>query len=144
MNPSSELYQEIILQHNQHPHHFHLLEDATGCGSGNNPLCGDRVMIFVKTTNQTIEKISFQGNCCAICKASASMMCKRCLGKPVLEGQTIAHDLLSEMTASQENPDFWKTQGEIQALKGVQQFPARIKCATLPWHALQDALTLKS
>jgi nitrogen fixation NifU-like protein len=140
MDSLAELYQEVILSHTKRPRHYKVMESPSGFSSGYNPLCGDRVEVYLKISEGKIEEVTFQGECCSICKASASMMCVKCTGKSKEEGLSLLEGFLSQMTVDSNDPEFWKSLGEMQALQGVRQFPARIKCATLAWHALKEAM----
>ena len=140
MSDLSELYQEVILDHNKSPHNFRKLEDANRSADGYNPLCGDQVTVYVRLNGGVIEEISFQGMGCAISKASASMMTDALKGKTEAEAQAL-FDLVHKMFVGEqecqgENPDLKK----LSLLSGVSQFPARVKCATLSWHTLVSAL----
>jgi len=133
-----ELYQAIILDHNKRPRHYGALTDATHQADGYNPLCGDKVQVYLKIHDKRIEAIQFECASCAICKASASMMAQELLGKTLdeaLEIQERAQSLLSEDHSGAE------AQGDLVSLQGVRKFPARIKCAALPWHTFRDART---
>lgn len=132
-----DLYQSIILDHNKRPRHYGVLAGATHQGDGYNPLCGDKVQVFLSIKDDRIEAIQFESASCAICKASASIMTQLLLGKSLQETAQIEDRvqlLLSEETEPLE------TDEDLVALQGVRQFPARIKCAALPWQTYQKAL----
>lgn len=132
-----ELYQSIILDHNKRPRHYGALANATHDADGYNPLCGDKVQVYLKIHDNRIENLRFEAASCAICKASASMMTEALLGKTLEEAaalQTKVQLLLSDDVEAAD-PD-----GDLISLLGVKKFPARIKCATLPWHTFQDAV----
>ena len=138
MSDLRELYQEIILDHSRHPRNAGKMEDTTGEAQGNNPLCGDRVTVFVKLDGDRIVDARFDARGCAISVASASMMTEMIKGKTVAEAEAIFqrfHEQLTGKTApvTDEND-------ELAALMGVREFPTRIKCATLPWHTFRAAL----
>lgn len=136
-----ELYQAIILDHNKRPRQYGALANATHQAEGFNPLCGDKVQVYLKIHDSRIEAIRFESAACAICKASASMMTQQLLGKTLDEAGKLedkVHLLLSEDSEAGESA------GDLISLKGVRKFPARIKCATLPWHTLRDAILPKS
>jgi len=138
-----ELYQETILEHNRHPRNFGEMADATAKANGYNPNCGDDVKVFIKTDCENrIQAISFIGQGCAISKASASLMTE------AIHGLTSAEALkkiqaITGMFSTVRDVDTQQL-GELQVLLGVRQFPARTKCATLPWQALKAALEGRS
>lgn len=139
-----ELYQSIILDHNKRPRHYGALADATHQAEGYNPLCGDKVQVYLRINASRIEAIQFESASCAICKASASMMAHALVGKTLEEAgelQDRVHLLLTEEPEVSEAPE---EDGELIALQGVRKFPARIKCASLPWHTCRDAYEGKS
>lgn len=134
-----ELYQELILDHNRHPCNFRAMPDATCSVEGDNPLCGDRLRLYVRIDGERIADISFDGSGCAISVASASLLTERVRGTSLVEAEalfTAMHDLL---TSPEATPDVERL-GKLAALAGVRRFPTRIKCATLSWHALHAAL----
>lgn len=140
-NSLQDLYQEIILNHNKHPRHYGVLVGYTHTAEGYNPLCGDKLNVYMKLDGDQIEEIQFEAASCAICKASASMMME------ALKGQTVdsAHALhirITELltTDAEMNID---AEGELASLVGVRAFPARVKCATLPWRTFESALKEK-
>ncbi len=134
------LYQEIILEHNRKPRNFRVMPDANRKVEGNNPLCGDQVTVWVRLDGGRVADVSFQGVGCAISKASASMMTAAVKGKTVGEARALAehmHDLVTgKLDVEAERPAL----GSLAALSGVSKFPMRVKCASLPWHALRSAL----
>jgi len=135
MNELRELYQEMILDHGKRPRNFRAQENAESA-DGHNPLCGDRVTVYVRSAGGTIEDISFQGSGCAISTASASIMTEALRGKTVDEAQALFkrfHDLLAAEGADEGI-------GKLAVFKGVRAFPMRVKCATLAWHTLRAAL----
>ncbi|HKK18304.1 MAG TPA: SUF system NifU family Fe-S cluster assembly protein [Opitutales bacterium] len=132
-----ELYQTIILEHNKRPRHYGVLQDSSHQADGYNPLCGDKVQVYLKIKDNRIEAIRFEAASCAICKASASMMTQELLGRTLEEAaerQERVRSLLSEEVDPSDSD------GDLVSLQGVRKFPARIKCATLPWHTFQDAV----
>ncbi|PXA03042.1 SUF system NifU family Fe-S cluster assembly protein [Coraliomargarita sinensis] len=137
MSELDELYQSIILDHNKRPRHYGALTDATHQAEGYNPLCGDKVQVYLKIHDNRIEDLRFEAASCAICKASASMMAQELQGKTLEEaaqrGKRVQL-LLSEETVASDSD------GDLVSLQGVRKFPARIKCATLPWHTFEDAV----
>lgn len=136
MSELRELYQEVILEHSKHPRNFRALDTATKKAEGFNPLCGDHFTVYVDVQDGAIHDIAFQGAGCAISKASASMMTQSLKGKSAGEAEelfTRFHDLVT----GQGNGD---EMGKLAAFSGVSEFPLRVKCATLAWHALRAAL----
>lgn len=133
-----ELYQEIILEHSRHPHNSGELEDASGEAQGNNPLCGDRITVYVKLDGDRIVDARFVARGCAISVASASMMTDLLKGKTVEEAEA-AFERFHGLLTAEEAPAL-DEDDELAALMGVREFPTRIKCATLPWHTLKAAL----
>ena len=136
MQELQELYQAIILDHNKRPRHYGALADATHQAEGYNPLCGDRVQLYLKVDNNRIEAIQFEAASCAICKASASIMTQQLEGKTLDEAAALQDTVQALLTDAAEGGE---AHGDLVALQGVRQFPARIKCATLPWHTCRDA-----
>ena len=135
-----DLYQDIILDHNKRPRHYGVLPDYTHTASGYNPLCGDKIDVFLIVRDERIEVVQFEAACCAICKASASMMTEALIGKSLEEAEN-AFKRVGELLSTDRDWDAdLSVDGEIAALAGVQKFPARIKCATLPWHTYIAAL----
>ena len=121
-----DLYQEIILEHNKRPRHYGALEGHTHCAEGYNPLCGDKIKVFLRVKEDRLEAVRFEAAACAICKASASMMSERLQGMTIAEARALdarVHELLTEVDAVLEKD------GEVAALAGVRKFPARVKCA---------------
>jgi nitrogen fixation NifU-like protein len=134
----TELYQEVIIDHNRAPRNFKRLADANRVAQGDNPLCGDHIDLFLKVEGDRIADIGFQGSGCAIAQASASLMTSAVQGKSVAEAEqlfTAFHDLVTGVRAVDK-----ATLGKLMALSGVRQFPMRVKCASLSWHALRAAL----
>lgn len=136
----SDLYQEIILDHNKYPHNAHAMDDATHSAEGHNPLCGDEIKVFLKLEGDRIVDVSFVGEGCAISKASASLMTDRIKGK-TLDELKAESTFVREILNAEEDPELDLGEvGDLAALSGVRQFPARIKCASLAWHAVEAAL----
>ncbi len=135
-----ELYQETILDHNKNPRNYRAIPDATHHLEGFNPLCGDRLHLYLRVENGVIKDASFEGQGCAISKSSASLLTATVKGKTVEEAERIFsrfHDLItSDINAE---PDL-KALGKLAVFAGVREFPARIKCAILPWHTFHAAL----
>jgi nitrogen fixation protein NifU and related proteins len=139
MSDLSELYQEVILDHNRRPRNFRTLEDPTRTQEGYNPLCGDRLTLYVKLEGDVIRDVAFQGVGCAISKASASLMTDALKGKTVGEARAL-FDRFHEMVTSSLDlpaPDL----GKLSVFAGVREYPTRVKCASLPWHTLKAAVS---
>jgi nitrogen fixation NifU-like protein len=137
MSGLDELYQEVILDHNRSPRNFCRLDDATHHAEGHNPLCGDHVEIFLKITDGVIKDITFEGNGCAISKASASLMTERLKGMPIEEAAKL-HGEIHDVLKGDADVDTERL-GKLAALSGVSEFPMRVKCATLAWHTMKAA-----
>jgi nitrogen fixation NifU-like protein len=136
---SLEIYRETLLAHNEQPHNFRALSHPTHQSDGHNPLCGDEITVYLRIEGERIKEISFTGQGCAICKASASLMTLRLEGLSVTDAEKDAQGILAWLNdATATQPD---NLGELEALLGVRKFPMRIKCATLAWHAFLKALT---
>ena len=140
MSDLSELYQEVILDHNKSPRNFRKLEDANRTADGYNPLCGDQVTVYVRLDGGVIEEISFQGTGCAISKASASMMTDALKGKTEAQALALFERVHRMFVGELEEPDKDPDLEKLSLLSGVSQFPARVKCASLSWHTLLSAL----
>jgi len=137
MNELRDLYQEVILDHNKRPRNFRVIEPSTHHADGHNPLCGDQVTVYLDVHDGIIQDIAFQGSGCAISSASASLMTEALKGKPIAEVEPLFeefHDVV--MGSSEPSPHL----GKLAVLAGVRDFPGRVKCATLAWHALRAAL----
>ncbi len=132
----NELYQQVILDHNKNPRHFSILDHANHMKEGYNPLCGDKVTIYIKEKDQKIEKITFQGCGCAISIASASLMTEALTGKTTSEFHLLFDQFIQLVTQGDEQPDLKK----LNILSGIVEFPMRVKCATLAWHTAKSAL----
>ena len=135
----NDLYQAIILDHNKRPRHYGALANATHVAEGYNPICGDRIEVFLQLSGDQIEAIQFECASCAICKASASIMAEALVGQSISFGESI-QESVSRILKTDTETVAHDVQGEVAALSGVRNFPARIKCATLPWHTYQAAL----
>lgn len=140
MFDSQELYQEIVMDHNRRPRNFGSMTDSTATSEGFNPLCGDQITLFLKVSEDIVEDISFEGVGCAISKSSASMMTEGVKGKSVEEALTVFQAFREMITAKSDGSKDSEILGDLEILKGVSQYPTRIKCATLSWHTLQAAL----
>ncbi|MDE2196569.1 MAG: SUF system NifU family Fe-S cluster assembly protein [Gammaproteobacteria bacterium] len=134
-----DLYQDVIVDHNRNPRNFRKIAAASRTLEGFNPLCGDKLILYLKLEGERISDLSFEGSGCAISVASASLMTERLKGKTVTEaGQLFArmHGLLTREDAAVEPESL----GKLAALAGVREYPSRVKCATLCWHTLKTAL----
>jgi nitrogen fixation protein NifU and related proteins len=132
-----DLYQEIILDHNRQPRNFRVLQGGRKA-EGYNPLCGDRLTVYLRVENDTISDIVFRGSGCAISKASASLMTESVKGKSLVQASTLCNQFQRMVTASPDSPI--EQLGKLTALAGVRQFPVRVKCASLAWHTLKAAI----
>lgn len=131
------LYQELIIDHGTEPRNHHALANANHDAEGYNPLCGDKVHVYLHTDNDVITDISFLGKGCAISTASASIMTEVLRGKTLEEAHTLFKQFQHLLTSDDKVPD---NIGKLAALSGVRKYPSRVKCATLAWHTLQEAL----
>ncbi len=138
MSDLRELYQQVILDHNRNPRNFRRVEDANRTADGYNPLCGDRIELFVRVQDGVIADIGFQGAGCAISQASASLMTSAVKGKSTEEAERLFRAFHGMVTG--EGAAEASELGKLAALGGVRQFPARVKCANLPWHTLHASL----
>jgi nitrogen fixation NifU-like protein len=141
MSELTDLYQEVILDHNRAPRNFGPLEGADHTADGHNPLCGDELRVYVTLDGDTVTGIQFEGSGCAISKASASLMTEAVQGKSTAEVETMFrafHDLMTGDPSVREaaGPQL----GKLAVFEGVREFPVRVKCATLAWHTLEAAL----
>jgi nitrogen fixation NifU-like protein len=141
MSDMRDLYQEVILDHNKRPRNFGKMEEPTHLAKGHNPLCGDQVTVYLQMDADRIADIRFEGQGCAISKASASMMTSELKGKTLPEAReifTAFHEMVtSECELEEEEIE---SLGKLAVFSGVREYPARVKCASLAWHALQAAL----
>ena len=137
----SDLYQEVILDHNKQPRNFEPLPEATAVARGVNPLCGDHFDIYlVKDAGGILQKVKFQGDGCAISKASASLMTEAVKGKSDKEAGVLAGHFVHLLTDPTVKPEDREGAGKLKFFEGVKNFPIRVKCATLAWRALEEAL----
>lgn len=137
MSELRDLYQEVILDHNKRPRNFGALADAREA-VGHNPLCGDRVTVYVKLDDDRVGEVAFTGSGCAISKASASLMTDAVRGMAQADVHVLFAAFQDAVTGQREVSD--EELGKLAVLTGVREFPSRVKCATLAWHALEDAL----
>ena len=140
MSGLSELYQEILLEHNSKPRNYRKVEDASSSAEGYNPLCGDQITLYLKVVDDVVEDVGFQGVGCAISRASASMMTQSIKGKSLCEAGGIFDAFHSMITHPGQEPDY-DTLGDLETLAGVNEYPTRIKCAILAWHTMRSALS---
>jgi nitrogen fixation NifU-like protein len=133
-----DLYQEVILDHNRRPRNFHAIADASHTAEGYNPLCGDRLTLYLKLVDGVVADVAFEGAGCAISKASASMMTDAVKGKSIAEAQALFDRFHRMVTTPMEQPV--EDLGKLSSLAGVREFPVRVKCASLAWHTLKAAM----
>lgn len=136
---SKQLYQEVILDHNRKPRNWGKLEDASHRAEGLNPLCGDHIWVTLKVADEKIESVAFEGQSCAICKASASMMTTNVKGKTVAEVEQLIREFREMATGRLDVAREPNHLGRLSVFAGVKDLPARVKCAILPWHTLHAA-----
>ena len=140
MSELSDLYQEVILEHNKSPRNFREIEDADQYADGKNPLCGDALRVYVKTEGDVVTDVAFKGSGCAISKASASMMTQAVKGKTKSEAESIFNEFHQMVTGELDIETDDNDLGKLRIFAGVLEFPARVKCASLSWHTLHAAL----
>jgi nitrogen fixation NifU-like protein len=140
MTVSSQLYQEVILDHNRKPRNWGTLADATHKAEGLNPLCGDHLYLSLKLKDDTVEAISFEGESCAICKASASMMSTVVKGKSRGDAEQMVQEFRDMATGKLDPAAQTHHLGRLTVFAGMRDLPTRVKCAILPWHTLHAAL----
>ena len=133
-----EIYQEVLLAHNEHPNNFFEMPDAAAKAHGHNPLCGDEISVFLNFDGDKLKQISFVGQSCAICKSSASLMTEYLKGKTAEVAKKDALAFIELLNDPEQSVP--EDLGELEALLGVRKFPARLKCATLAWHTFLKAL----
>ncbi len=139
MSELSELYQQVILDHNKKPRNFRKLETANHRAEGYNPLCGDQLTVYLDLENGAVKDVSFEGSGCAISKAAASMMTQAVKGKTRPEVTELFEEF-HEMVTGGLDENTPNHLGNLKIFAGVREFPVRVKCATLSWHTLQAAL----
>ena len=140
MSELSELYQQVILDHNKKPRNFREMEDATSDAEGFNPLCGDQLKVYVRVEEGVVSEVSFVGSGCAISKASASMMTQTVKGKTREEAQTLFEEFHRMVTGELDEESEPNQLGRLKIFAGVRDYPARVKCASLSWHTMRAAL----
>ena len=139
MSELSDLYQEILLEHNSKPRNFRKLDEPSRTAEGFNPLCGDQITLYLKLADGVIEDVGFQGTGCAISRASASMMTQSIKGKSSAEADGIFEAFHQMITDPDAGIDY-EALGDLETLAGVNEYPTRIKCAILAWHTMRSAL----
>jgi nitrogen fixation protein NifU and related proteins len=139
MTALNELYQSVILDHNRSPRNYRVMPEANRHAEGNNPLCGDRLSVWLRLEGDVIQDVSFQGSGCAISKASASLMTAAVKGKSKSEAVALFERFRQLITGRLGEADA-ETLGKLAVFSGVSQFPIRVKCASLSWHAMKAAL----
>lgn len=139
MSSLSELYQNVILEHNRSPRNYRPMADAERHAEGHNPLCGDQVVVWVRMNGDVIEDVSFQGSGCAISRASASLMTSAVKGR-TREEMASLYDRFHRLVTGTLPPGEAETLGKLAVFSGVSEFPIRVKCASLSWHTLKAAL----
>jgi nitrogen fixation NifU-like protein len=140
MSELSDLYQEVILEHNKNPRNFRSIDDADKTALGNNPLCGDALEVYVKMDGDTISDVAFKGSGCAISKASASIMTQVIKGRSKDDAESLFDQFHRMVTGGLDVETEENDLGKLKIFAGVIEFPARVKCASLSWHTLHAAL----
>ncbi|MBI2535832.1 MAG: SUF system NifU family Fe-S cluster assembly protein [Gemmatimonadetes bacterium] len=140
MSGLGELYQQLIIDHNRHPRNTGALEDANRFASGDNPLCGDKIKLYLRVANDVIEEVRFEGSGCAISQASASLMTTAVRGKSSADAMRLFKAFHGMVTSPPDAAPNAPALGKLAAFAGVRTFPARVKCANLAWHTLRAAL----
>ena len=140
MAASKQLYQEVILDHNRKPRNWGTLPDATHQAEGVNPLCGDRLQLAVRMRDDAVDAIAFEGESCAICKASASMMTTAVKGKSCNDAEVLIREFRDMATGQLDTGAEPHHLGRLTVFAGMRDLPTRVKCAILPWHTLHAAL----
>lgn len=138
-----DLYQDIILDHGRHPRNFHAMTEPSHFAHGHNPLCGDKVTVYLQLSGSQIDDVSFEGKGCAISTASASLMTEILKGKTLQEAELLFGAFHAKVTGGQPvaiPPELEDDEERLDPLTGVKTFPARVKCATLAWHAFEAAI----
>lgn len=136
-----DLYRELVLDHSRNPRHFGRLDGATHTADGINPLCGDKLRLYLRVNDSgEIESSSFEGTGCAISVASASLMTEAVTGLPVAEAESCSSTVTNRLGGGDPDMKLTTNLEKLNALDGVRAYPSRIKCATLAWHALRSAL----
>ena len=140
MSDLRELYQEVILDHNRRPRNYHAIEHPSRTARGHNPLCGDRLTLYLTLDNDRITDVGFEGSGCAISKASASLMTEAVKGKTVAEATSLFTRFHELVTTPPDLPAKTEGLGKLAVFSGVREYPARVKCASLAWHTMKAAV----
>jgi nitrogen fixation NifU-like protein len=140
MSELSELYQQVILDHNKKPRNFRKLETANHFAEGFNPLCGDQLTVYLNLQGDALQEITFEGSGCAISKAAASMMTQALKGKTKAEAEQLFREFHGMVTGELDEETTANNLGNLKIFSGVRDFPVRVKCASLPWHTMHAAL----
>ncbi len=140
MSDLQDLYQEVILDHNRRPRNFREIANANHRAEGFNPLCGDKLTLYLDVQGDVIRDVSFVGSGCAISKASASLMTEAIKGKTLSDAEAIFTRFHDMVTSSHDSPADFSDLGKLSVLAGVREFPTRIKCASLAWHTMKAAV----
>ena len=140
MSELSELYQQVILDHNKKPRNFRRLETANRRAEGYNPLCGDQLTVYMELDGDQVKDITFEGSGCAISKAAASMMTQSIKGRTRAEAETLFQEFHHMVTGEMHEETTPNHLGRLTIFSGVRDFPARVKCASLSWHTMHAAL----
>jgi len=140
MSELSELYQQVILDHNKKPRNFRKLETANHTAEGYNPLCGDQLTVYLNLEDDLVKEVGFEGSGCAISKAAASMMTQAVKGKSKEQAETLFKEFHSMVTGELDADTQENSLGNLKIFAGVREFPVRVKCATLAWHTMHAAL----
>ncbi len=140
MSELSDLYQQVILDHNKKPRNFQKLETANRISEGHNPLCGDQLTVYMQLQGDTVTDISFEGSGCAISKAAASMMTQNVKGKTRQEAEILFNEFHRMVTGELDEETTPNSLGHLKIFSGVRDYPARVKCASLAWHTMHAAL----
>jgi nitrogen fixation NifU-like protein len=136
----NDLYQQVILDHNKNPRNFGKIDDPTHFAKGHNPLCGDKLDLYLVIEDNIIKDVKFSGSGCAISKASASIMTTLLIGKTIDEAKHYFEDFHNVVTSDTDKDIDYEELGKLAVFAGVRQFPSRVKCASLSWHTLMAAL----
>jgi nitrogen fixation NifU-like protein len=140
MSDARQLYQEVIMDHNKKPRNYGALATANRRAEGHNPLCGDHISLALRLDGDLIHEIAFEGETCAICKASASMMTASVKGKSVREADSLVQEFRAMVTGTLDDAAQTSNLGRLNVFAGVRELPTRVKCAVLPWHTLHAAV----
>lgn len=140
MDELQDLYQQVILDHGRNPRNYRKLETADNHAEGFNPLCGDRITMYVRRDGEKITELAFEGKGCAICTASASMLTQVVKDKTEQQAETMFEQFHTMVTGDSEAEVDTDVMGKLAVFAGVRKYPIRVKCASLPWHTLKACL----